>query len=64
MKFTRGDEREEKVFLQNEPNTPFRINIIGGFVFGFVWPKKPPESQVKPFIEGFAMAFRAVCRQV
>ena len=26
--------------------------------------KKPPESQAKPFIEGFAMAFRAVCRQV
>ena len=31
MKLTRGDEREEKVFFQNEPNNPIRINKISGF---------------------------------
>ena len=55
---------EEKVFLQNEPNSSFRINKNGGFVIGFDWPKKPPESHTKPFIEDYAIAFRAVCQQV
>ena len=57
----------KKFFLQNEPKSPFRINKeVGSLMasFGFDRPKKPPESQTKPFIEGFAMAFRTVCRQV
>ena len=47
--------REEKSFLQNEPIMSFRINKRIGFVLGligFVWLKKPLESQPRPLIGG------------
>ena len=46
-----GGELEKKVFLQNEPNSSFRINKNSGFALGsigFDRLKKPPESQAKP----------------
>ena len=61
MEFMRRDEREEKVFLQNEPKSPFRINKeVGSLMasFGFDRPKKPPESQSKPLIEGLCNGFQ------
>ena len=56
MKLTRRDEWRKKVFLQNEPNTPFRINKKVAS-FGFDRPKKPPESHTKQFIEGLGNGF-------
>ena len=41
--------------MQNEPIMSFRINKSNGFVlglFGFVWLKKPLESQPRPLIGG------------
>ena len=55
VKLTGGEGREEKSFLQNEPIMSFRINERNGFVLGligFVWLKKPLESQPRPPIEG------------
>ena len=45
----------EKFILQNEPIMSFRINKSNGFVLGligFVWLKKPLESQPRPLIGG------------
>ena len=41
--------------MQNKPIMSFRINKSNGFVlglFGFVWLKKPLESQPRPLIGG------------
>ena len=46
---------KKKVFLQNEPIMSFRINKRIGFVLGligFVWLKKPLESQPRPLMGG------------
>ena len=55
MKLTGKGGGKKKVFLQNKPIMSFRINKRIGFVLGligFVWLKKPLESQPRPLIGG------------